>query len=341
MALVFFHSPEEPVRCALEISKALQGHPSMQLRMGVHCGPVNRVTDVNEKTNVAGSGINVAQRVLDCGDPGHILLSAHVTEYLAEYRHWQPHLHELGECEVKHGVRVSVVNLYTEELGNPAVPEKLKAAAARRKRAAFRWLSVGVGSLLAALAAISFLLLRYKQPPSAPGLAIPDKSIAVLPFENLSEDKANAYFSDGVQDEILTDLAKIADLKVISRTSVMQYKSGVARNLREVARQLGVANVVEGSVQRSGNRVRVNAQLVDARTDAHLWAQTYDRDLNDVFAIQSDIAKAVADQLRAKLTGREEHEITAKPTDNSEAYDAYLRGLAYTVKSFETTVNAV
>ena len=132
-----------------------------------------------------------------------------------------------------------------------------------------------------------------------------------------------------MQDEILTDLAKIADLKVISRTSVLQYKSGVARNLREIAQQLGVANVVEGSVQRSGNRVRVNAQLVDARTDAHLWAQTYDRDLADVFAIQSEIANAIADQLNAKLSGKEKRELGARPTKNPDAYDAYLRGLAF------------
>ena len=155
------------------------------------------------------------------------------------------------------------------------------------------------------------------------------KSIAVLPFENRSEEKQNEYFADGVQDEILTDLAKIADLKVISRTSVLHYKSGVARNLREIAQQLGVANVVEGSVQRSGNRVRVNAQLVDARTDAHLWAQTYDRDLADVFAIQSEIAKAIADQLNAKLSGKEKRELGARPTKNPDAYDAYLRGLAF------------
>jgi TolB-like protein/Flp pilus assembly protein TadD len=151
------------------------------------------------------------------------------------------------------------------------------------------------------------------------------KSIAVLPFENRSEDKANAYFTDGVQDEILTDLAKIAELKVISRTSVMQYKSGVARNLREIARQLGVANVVEGSVQRSGNRVRVNAQLIDARTDAHLWAQTYDRDLADVFAIQSEIAKAIADQLQAKLSPNEKKAIEQPPTTDLAAFDLYSR----------------
>ena len=151
------------------------------------------------------------------------------------------------------------------------------------------------------------------------------KSIAVLPFENRSEDKANAYFTDGVQDEILTDLAKIADLKVISRTSVLHYKSGVARNVREIAQQLGVANVVEGSVQRSGNRVRVNAQLVDARNDAHLWAQTYDRDLADVFAIQSEIAKAIADQLQAKLSPNEKKAIEQPPTTDLAAFDLYSR----------------
>jgi TolB-like protein/Tfp pilus assembly protein PilF len=151
------------------------------------------------------------------------------------------------------------------------------------------------------------------------------KSIAVLPFESRSEDKANAYFTDGVQDEILTDLANIADLKVISRTSVLHYKSGVARNLREIAQQLGVANVVEGSVQRSGNRVRVNAQLVDARTDAHLWAQTYDRDLADVFAIQSEIAKAIADQLQAKLSPNEKKAIEQPPTTDLAAFDLYSR----------------
>jgi TolB-like protein/Flp pilus assembly protein TadD len=155
-----------------------------------------------------------------------------------------------------------------------------------------------------------------------------ERSIAVLPFENLSEEKQNEYFADGVQDEILTDLAKIADLKVISRTSVLQYKSGVARNLREIGQQLGVANVVEGSVQRSGNRVRVNAQLVDARNDTHLWAQTYDRDLADVFAIQSEIAKAIAEQLQAKLSPNEKAAIEKPPTKDLTAYDLYLRGRA-------------
>jgi TolB-like protein/Flp pilus assembly protein TadD len=298
--------------------------------MGVHSGPVSGVIDATGKANLAGAGINIAQRVMDCGDAGHILLSKHVAEDLEEYPHWQPHLHELGECEVKHGAHISVVNLYTEELGNSAVPEKLKAArvaaAAQRKKAAFRWLSVGVGSLLAVLAVIGFLLFHYRRPPATIELSAPDKSIAVLPFENRSEDKANTYFADGVQDEILTNLARIADLKVISRSSVMQYKSGVARNLREIGQQLGVAHLLEGSVQRAANKIRVNAQLIDARTDAYLWGQTYDRDLADVFAIQSEIAKAIAEQLQARLSPSEKAAIEKPPTTDLAAFDLYTRG---------------
>jgi TolB-like protein/Flp pilus assembly protein TadD len=225
-----------------------------------------------------------------------------------------------------------VVNLYTEELGNPAVPEKMKAArvaaAARRKRAVFRWLSLGVMSLLAAIAVIGFLLFRYRRPPATVELPVPEKSIAVMPFENRSEDKANAYFADGIQDEILTRLSKIGDLKVISRTSTQHYKSA-PENLPEIAKQLGVAHILEGSVQKSGDAVRVNVQLIKAANDSHLWADTFDRKLTDIFSVESEVAKAIADQLRAKLTGLEEQVIAAKPTDNPEAYDAYLRGLAY------------
>jgi len=321
MALVFYKSPEEPAQCASEISRALKEHPRLQIRMGIHSGPVSGVMDVTERTNVAGAGINMARRVMDCGDVGHILLSRHVAEDLAEYERWRPFLHDIGAFEVKHGVHVSVTNLYSDEIGNAKLPTKLQTV--RKHRAHMRWAVAAIFLLvLTVIIAGAFFLLR-RSIQTAP--AIIDKSIAVLPFENRSEDKANAYFTDGVQDEILTDLAKIADLKVISRTSVMQYKSGVARNLREIAQQLGVANVVEGSVQRSGNRVRVNAQLVDARTDAHLWAQTYDRDLSDVFAIQSEIAKAIADQLQAKLSPNEKKAIEQPPTTDLAAFDLYSR----------------
>src|SRR5438132_2879051 len=344
IALVFYDSPETPAECALEISRALKKHPELQLRMGIHSGPVSGVIDATGKANVAGAGINIAQRVMDCGDAGHILLSKHVAEDLEEYPHWQPHLHDLGECEVKHGVRVSVVNLYTEELGNPGVPEKLKAArvaaAARRKRAAFRWLSLGVVSLLAVIALIGFLLFRYRRPPATVELPVPEKSIAVMPFDNRSRDPDNAYFADGIQDEILTRLSKVADLKVISRTSTQHYKSA-PENLHEIGRQLGVAHILQGSVQKSGNTVRVNVQLIKAANDSHLWADTLDRKLTDILSVESEVAKAIVDQLRAKLTGEQEQVIAAKPTDNPEAYDAYLRGLAYNVETTYTPANAL
>src|SRR5881394_1508508 len=344
ITLVFYHSPEAPVDCALEISRALKKHPELQLRMGVHSGPVSGVIDATGKANVAGAGINIAQRVMDCGDAGHILLSKHVAEDLEEYPHWQPYLHQLGECEVKHGVRVSVVNLYTAELGNPAVPERLKAArvaaAALRKRAAFRRLLLDVASLLAVMALIGFLLFHYRRPPATGELPVSEKSIAVLPFDNRSRDPNNAYFADGIQDEILTRLSKIADLKVISRTSTQHYKSA-PENLHEIGRQLGVAHILQGSVQKSGDIVRVNVQLIKAANDSHLWADTFDRKLTDIFSVESEVAKAIADQLRVKLTGEEERVIAAKPTDNPEAYDAYLRGLAYNVETTYTPANAL
>src|SRR5438034_2187437 len=321
MALVFYKSPEEPAQCAVKISRALKDNARLQVRMGIHSGPVSGVVDVNERTNVAGGGINTAQRVMDCGDSGHILLSRHVAEDLAEYERWRPFLHDIGTFELKHSVPVSVSNLYSDEVGNARLPTKLQAV--RKRRAHVRWAEIGAALIV--LGAIIAGVLFFTRGPTTSALRVLDKSIAVLPFENRSEEKANAYFTDGVQDEILTDLAKIADLKVISRTSVLQYKSGVARNLREIAQQLGVANVVEGSVQRLGNRVRVNAQLVDARNDAHLWAQTYDRDLADVFAIQSEIAKAIADQLQAKLSPNEKKAIEQPPTTDLAAFDLYSR----------------
>ncbi|PYJ92409.1 MAG: hypothetical protein DME62_12890 [Verrucomicrobia bacterium] len=320
MALLFFHNPEEPVRCAVEISKALQDHPHIQVRMGIHSGPVNRVKDVNDKTTLAGAGINVAQRVLDCGDAGHILLSGHIAEDLAQYRHWQPHLHDLGECEVKHGLRLHLFNLYKDGLGNPQVPEKLKRRRRWKQRAAPvrpvspSWspkflLTVALVVSAVALAISVSIFLRRGSPNIARvpakgsvAVSIPEKSIAVLPFENLSDEKGNAYFADGVQDEILTRLSKIADLKVISRTSTQHYKSA-PENLADIAKQLGVA-----------------------ANDSHLWANTFDRKLTDIFSVESDIAKTIADTLQAKLTGSEEKQMSKKPTENPEAYELYLRG---------------
>jgi serine/threonine-protein kinase len=346
MALVFSSTPESPVQCALEISRALKSRPELPVRMGVHSGPVSGITDVNDRTNVAGAGINMAQRVMDCGDGGHILLSKRVAEDLAQYRQWQSHLHDLGECDVKHDMRVSVVNLYTDELGNAQVPEKLKALQERKQEVAppvvptgargarVPWHEIVIALLLiAAVIAGAYLYLhrsssgeKIAAPASAsPVAAMPEKSVAVLPFENLSRDPDNAFFTDGVQDQILTALSKLADLKVISRTSVMQYKTGQPRNLREIAQQLGVTHVLEGSVQRAGNKVRVNAQLINAHTDAHEWAENYDRPIDDVFAIQSEIAKAIADQLQARISPNEKAAIEKPATTDLAAFDLFNR----------------
>ena len=270
---------------------------------------------------------------------------------------WRSHLHDLGECEVKHDVRVHVVNLYTDELGNRELPEKFQQARRRKQRQRLRTGSEAAAAMVVGFTALALQssLRRFRRCrillPTAravrsatskddPAALIPEKTIAVLPFENLSEDKANAYFADGIQDEILTRLAKIADLKVISRTSTQHYKSA-PENLPEIAKQLGVAHILEGSVQKSGDAVRVNVQLIKAANDSHLWADTFDRKLTDIFSVESEVAKAIAEQLRAKLTGQEEQVIAAKPTDNPEAYDAYLRGLAYTLKTCNTPANAL
>lgn len=343
MALVFRTNPEAPAQCALEISQTLKTHPNIQLRMGIHSGPVNEVVDVNQRANIAGAGINIAQRVMDCGDAGHILVSKHAAEDLEQYDHWQPHLHDLGECEVKHGARVHVVNLYTGDLGNSAVPQKIageldkqivgSAAADSTRCLRRRIIGVLIGTAIV-FAAIGLVRhYRTQQVPSstaaienrAASQAIPEKSIAVLPFDNLSRDPDNAFFAEGVQDEILTRLAKVADLKVIARTSTERFKSA-PENLPDIAKQLGVMTILEGSVQKVNDQVRVNVQLINGLTNAHLWAEIYNRKVSDVLSVESDIAKTIADTLRAKLTGREAEAISARPTENTEAHELYLKG---------------
>jgi TolB-like protein/Tfp pilus assembly protein PilF len=391
MALVFTGSVEEPVECALEISHALRAQPSLPVRMGIHSGPVHHVKDANERENIAGVGINIAQRVMDCGDAGHILVSKRVADDLAQQRRWQPYIHELGDVEVKHGVVVSLVNLYAETIGNPTPPARLgkgrkavrsTTAATGKGLSPFARAIFILAGLLVVLAIVSVIfapaivrtveqrrLAALPQPtataspsfadtlksaitkkitdelneefsgkkkeekepatgaprPSQATTAMPEKSIAVLPFENLSDDKSNAYFAEGIQDEILTRLSKIADLKVISRTSTQHYKSA-PENLPEIGRQLGVAHLVEGSVQKSGDAVRVNVQLLKAADDSHLWAESYDRKLTDIFAVESEIAKTIADTLQAKLSSSAKHVLASRPTDNPEAHELYFKG---------------
>ncbi|HEU5246849.1 MAG TPA: tetratricopeptide repeat protein [Candidatus Udaeobacter sp.] len=347
MALVFRTNPAAPAQCALEISEALKSHPDIQLRMGIHSGPVSEVADVNQRANIAGAGINIAQRVMDCGDAGHILISKHAAEDLEHYDHLQPHLHELGQCEVKHGERVHVVNLFTNELGNPAVPERFankidqqldKPVPARSGICLRRWI---VGILIGTAIVIALVAVRrlhresaHAAPTSAVDqrssavAAMPEKSIAVLPFENLSSDKENAFFAQGIQDEIITTLSKISGLRVISRTSTARYGSQ-PENLPEIARELRVANVLEGSVQKSGDRVHINVQLIQAETDSHLWAQSYDRQLTDIFSVEGEVAKKIADSLSATLSPQEKARVETKPTENADAYVLYLRARQY------------
>jgi TolB-like protein/Flp pilus assembly protein TadD len=338
MALVFSDSPEAPAQCALEISKALRDVPSLPLRMGIHSGLVSRVVDVNNRVNIAGAAINIAQQVMNCGDGGHILLSKRAADDLVEYPRWQPFLHEIGECEMKHGVKIILVNFYNDEVGNSALPDRCKqwvskpvpkATLTEKRRIAL--VRGGLVALIIAVLAFYGISIRKSADLGGHGTlrgenaVIPGKSIAVLPFENLSDDRQNAYFADGVQDEILTNLAKVADLKVISRTSVMQYKNRAQHNLREIAKALGVAHILEGTVQRAGDRIRVSAQLIDARTDAHLWAEHYDRNLADVFAIENELAEQIVSQLKSKLSPEEKAAIEEPPTSDLAAYDLYLR----------------
>jgi len=333
MALVFFDSPEAPVRCAIEISKKLKEYPQLKLRMGIHSGPINEVRDVNDRTNVAGGGINLARRVMDCGDGGHILLSKRVAEDLAQSRRWTPHLHDLGECAVKHGVPIFLVNFYGDDFGNPESPKMIQHAQAEQaaKTAAtgapprFRGVYIAIAAAAIFFVAATGLSIWFYSRQTPAALLPEEKSIAVLPFENFSPEKENAFFADGIQDDILTSLAKIKDLRVISRSSVMAFRDAAAQNVRQIGRKLGVANILEGSVRKEGERVVVNVQLIDTRNNRQIWANRYDRTLADSLGLQGELATEIADTLRATLSEDEKARATTKPTQNADAYVFYLR----------------
>ena len=328
MALAFFTAPDTPVRCAIELSKADQEDPKIELRIGIHSGPVDRLGDVNQRTNIAGAGINMAQRVMDCGDSGHILLSNRVADDLGQYAQWRPYLHALGEVELKHAVRLPIVNFYSESFGNSAVPEKIRTQHAKERRVASlrRRRRALIGAVAAVLIGLTAAVLFQRLIRQSASAKAPDKSIAVLPLQNLSGEESNAYLADGIHDDILTNLTKIGDLKVISRSSVMQYRgAAAARNLREIAKSLGVQNILEGTVRREGNHVLVNVQLIDATTDRHMWAERYDRTIADTIGLQGELAAEIATALRATLAPAESARLALKPTNNGEAYLLYLK----------------
>jgi adenylate cyclase len=298
MALIFYNSPEQPVECAVEISRVLRHHPDLRLRMGVHSGPVSAVTDVNDRVNAAGVGINLAQRLMDCGDAGHILLSKRVAEDLQQNGRWRPSLHDLGEVEVKHGERVHVFNFYTEDAGNSEPPKKVPQAKAIHRAEAVH-----------SSDRIEPKRARF--------------SICVLPFANMSGDREQEYFSDGITEDIITDLSKVSALDIISRNTAFTFKNK-AVDVRQVAAQLRVSHVLEGSVRKAAGRVRITAQLIDGLNDSHLWAERYDRDLNDIFALQDEISRAIVDALKVKLLPEEKKAIERRGTENVDAYNLYL-----------------
>jgi len=338
MILVFFGDPEAALECALEISSALKKHPRIRVRMGIHSGPVNRVADINKAPNAAGAGIDLAQRVMDCGDEGHILLSRRVAYDLAPLPRWSEHLYELGDCEVKHGQKISLVNFHDARAGNPETPTKVQRAieearaqqqrSARKRRVGF--VAAVVVLLLIGSAAYLGIHRRFTKigPPVSP-VAPPEKSIAVLPFVDLSQAKDQEYFCDGMSEEILGVLAKTTGLRVVARTSSFSFK-GRNVDASEIGRVLNVSTILEGTLRRDGNRIRIFAQVINARDGYELWSDTYEREMQGVFALQDEITRKIVDALKVKMA------VPASPPKNTEAYELYLQGAFFSNKSSES-----
>ena len=327
MALAFFTTPDAPLRCAVEIAEVLKDYPSLPVRMGINSGPVDEIVDVNERSNLAGTGINIAQRVMDCGDTGHILLSKRSADDLAQYGRWRPHLHELGPCEIKHGVRIDIVNFYNGEAGNPALPEKFK----REKK-------IGTipkpKSLASALVAAALLLLAVaiwlfshnmmRKPATAPAVAA-EKRIAILPFKPLLPENRDQVLELGMADTLIAKLSNSRELVVSSLNSVRKFV-GLEQDSVAAGQQLQVSSVLEGNVQKAGDRIKVTARLIKVADGSSLWAGTFEDKFTDVFAVQDAIAQKVADALALRLNGEESKRLTRRYTDNVEAYQLYLTG---------------
>jgi TolB-like protein/tetratricopeptide (TPR) repeat protein len=328
-ALVFRNSPEAPVLCAIEISNELKTRPELHVRMGIHSGPVNEISDLNEHANIAGAGINIAQRIMDCGDGGHILLSKHVADDLEHYPRWKPYLHSLGECEVKHGARIGVVNFYHDVIGNPKLPNKLKTLRQRRVRT--RWIAITAALLLLSAIIAAFVMVSKRSATSISNVS--GKSIAVLPFVNMSADKNDEYLSDGMTEELLNALSTVPGLRVPGRTSCFAFKGKNEEDIfRKVGDQLHVGTVLEGSVRKVGDKLRITAQLINVANGYHLWSETYDHDVKDILALESEVAQRVVGVLKVQLGVEETHAITKKPTENPEAHRLYLLGRYHAVK---------
>jgi len=319
MALVFFRDPEAPIRCAMELSQALREHPKIKVRMGIHTGPVYRVADINANRNVAGGGINVAQRVMDCGDAGHILVSKASADVLREVGGWKDSLKDLGELKVKHGLRLHLYEISKEEGGRRERPKKLRLVHARR------W--AGVLAILLSVLAIAMISVVTFFNASKKGRI---DTLAVLPFENRSNPDAD-YISDGIAESINNSLARLPNLSVIPNSLAYHFK-GKTIDLQKVGDELHVEAVLAGSVVERGENLVVNVELDDVRRRRQLWGEQYNRKVSDLLAMQSDIAKEVSQRLRSQLSAEDERRLTKGSTANPEAYQLYLKGKYYTNK---------
>jgi len=334
--LVEFQSALDAAQCAIEIQRALSKRNAdvpverrIELKIGIHIGDV-----VHRNGDVYGDGVNIASRIEPLAGPGGICVSMDVERQIRNTL--EARFEKLAPTELKNiSIPMDLFRIIPPWQEEASVVPQSETASTRGSRK-FLWTAVALVFALMIGAGWWWSDRPHRtltsQPengrPSGLAVPIPAKSIAVFPFENLSRDPDNAFFTEGVQDEILTRLAKVADLKVIARTSTRKFKSA-PENLPDIAEQLGVANILEGTVQKAGDQVRVNVQLINALTNAHIWAEIYDRKLTDIFAVESDIAKAIAAALQAKLTGSEKEMITAQPTSDTTAYELYHKGRSF------------
>ncbi|CAN5589514.1 adenylate/guanylate cyclase domain-containing protein [soil metagenome] len=336
MALAFFNSPDAPVRCAMEIDQRLKEYPQLNVRMGIHSGPVDVVHDVNDRTNVAGAGINMAQRVMDCADAGHILLSKRVADDLAQYERWQPHLYDLGVCEVKHGVEIELVNLYDSQAGNPEPPEKFKrkheahaamvsrAAVGRRRKLVLATVAA-IAVATAAVAAWFWFGSDALQTRSARLAAQSANSVAILPFKPIVAEASDPVLEMGMADSLITQLSGSGDVIVLSLTSVRSY-GGLDQDPLDAGRRLGVQSVLEGTVQKLGDRLRVSVRLLRVSDGASLLSEEFRERFTDVFAVQETISQKIAEALALRLKPEGQRRLTKRYTDNVAAYQLYLTG---------------
>ena len=330
MCLVFFDDPQAPVECAVELAQALQAHPDIRVRMGMHSGPVNELVDVSGQPNLAGAGLDVTERVMSCGDAGHILLSKRMADDLAPFPQWNPHLHELGECEIKHGRRIALVNYFDGVVGNAAPPNSCAVQAknagtaeassrARRRRALFALFVVLV------LAGAVLFFMRGKRAVENTDAQAPGNSVAVLPFENASGDPSTDYLAEGIAEALINSLAEMPQLRVVARATAFHYK-GKSVDPAGAGRDLKVKAVLTGKVRQVQDALSVQVDLVDVASGRQLWGAAYDRTLSDAVAVKQTIAREVADKLKGRLSGEEQQRLTRRDTANPQAYQLYLKG---------------